>query len=105
MIYCTDDVYYIYCTCILIVSTNCTLNTTVLELKGLQKLSEDDQWIDQVDLAAFRTEVKALGKSLSKNQGPDDVNHLNKIILWSNLFTLSGILTAGTVQYKYKYSY
>lgn len=58
----------------------------------LTVLSKEDEWIDKVDLKAFREDMKELGKRLADEQGPDDVAHLKKMILWSNMFTLVGVL-------------
>jgi len=55
-------------------------------------LSKEDEWIDQMDLKAFREDIKELGKRLSDEQGPEHVAHLHKIIMWSNMFTLAGLV-------------
>lgn len=55
-------------------------------------LSKEDEWIDKMDLKAFREDIKELGKRLSDEQGPDDVAHLHKMIMWSNMFTLVGMV-------------
>ena len=47
------------------------------------KLAASEQWIAKVDLAAFGKECDEIGKELSKNQGPEDVKHLEKIVMWS----------------------
>jgi fatty acid desaturase len=54
-------------------------------------LNKDDEWIDKMDLKSFREDIKELGKRLSDEQGPEDVAHLHKMILWSNMFTLVGL--------------
>ena len=58
-------------------------------------LSKDDEWIDKMDLKAFREDIKELGKRLSDEQGPDDVKHLHKMIMWSNSCAAVGLLTMG----------
>lgn len=60
-------------------------------------LKEQDKWMAKVDIDAFREDMKALGKRLSAEQGPADVAHLHKFILWSNMLTFSGIVTMGLV--------
>lgn len=55
-------------------------------------LNKNDEWIDKMDLKAFREDIKELGKRLADEQGPDDVAHLHKMILWSNMFTFAGLL-------------
>ncbi|CAB9511033.1 dependent stearoyl-CoA 9-desaturase [Seminavis robusta] len=62
-------------------------------------LCKEDEWIDKLDLKAFREDIKELGKRLSDEQGPDDVAHLHKMIMWSNMFTLTGLLGMGLPVY------
>ena len=62
-------------------------------------LSKEDEWIDKMDLKAFREDIKELGKRLSDEQGPDDVRHLHKMIMWSNMFTFAGVLTMALPAY------
>lgn len=64
-------------------------------------LKPEDKWMSNVDLKAFGDDIRELGKKLSAEQGPADVAHLDKIILWSNLFTFSGIFTCGVVPFYY----
>lgn len=59
---------------------------------GKTLLSKEDEWIDKMDLKAFREDIKELGKRLSDEQGPADVAHLHKMIMWSNMFTFAGVL-------------
>jgi len=59
------------------------------------KLASGDEWIADFDFDAFSLEVKALGKKLEAEQGPADVAHLNKMIMWSNCFAALGLLTMG----------
>mmetsp|Transcript_29802 Transcript_29802/g.91257 ORF Transcript_29802/g.91257 Transcript_29802/m.91257 type:complete len:434 (+) Transcript_29802:76-1377(+) len=47
------------------------------------KLAPSEEWITGLDVAAFGKECEDLGKQLSKNQGPADAAHLQKIIWWS----------------------
>lgn len=56
-------------------------------------LSKDDEWIADFDLNAFSTEIRALGKELQAQQGPADMKHLKKMVLWSNLLAWTGLLT------------
>lgn len=62
-------------------------------------LSKEDQWIDKMDLKAFREDIKELGKRLSDEQGEEHVRHLHKMIMWSNMFTLAGVLTMALPAY------
>jgi len=55
----------------------------------------ENAWLKTFDLEKFTKEIADLGKTLEKNQGPADVAHLNKIVLWSNLCALVGIATMG----------
>lgn len=38
-----------------------------------------DEWVRNLDYAAFARDVTALGKELQKSCGPADVEHLNKV--------------------------
>jgi len=58
-------------------------------------LKPGDEWIKHFDLAAFTEDIRNLGSNLEKKQGPEDVAHLNKIVLWSNLCGMLGLLTMG----------
>ncbi len=49
------------------------------------KLAKCDLWVEDFDFDAFTADMKRLGDELEKNQGPDDVAHLNKMILWLNI--------------------
>ncbi len=59
------------------------------------KLAKEDEWLTKFDFEAFSDEVRALGKKLEAEQGPADVAHLNKMIMWSNSFAAVGLLTMG----------
>ena len=59
------------------------------------KLAKCDQWVRDFDLDAFTADMKTLGDELEKNQGPADVAHLNKMIMWSNACGIVGMLTMG----------
>jgi fatty acid desaturase len=59
------------------------------------KLSKGDEWIATFDFPSFSEEIRALGKKLEKEQGPADIAHLNKMIMWSNSFAAVGLLTMG----------
>ena len=58
-------------------------------------LAPEDEWIAKLDHEAFKKDVRALGKELSQQQGPEDVAHLKKIIRWSRLCSWVGALTMG----------
>jgi fatty acid desaturase len=60
-----------------------------------EKLQPGDEWIADFDLKSFTKEIRELGDKLEKQQGPDDVRHLNKIVGWSNMCALVGFLTMG----------
>jgi len=59
------------------------------------QLKPGDEWIADFDLKSFTKEIRELGDKLEKEQGPDDVRHLNKIVGWSNMCFLVGFLTMG----------
>lgn len=58
-------------------------------------LKPGEEWLEKFDLNAFAADINALGKKLEQEQGDDDVRHLNKMIMWSNLFAAFGLLTMG----------
>ncbi|GMI24965.1 hypothetical protein TeGR_g7977 [Tetraparma gracilis] len=45
----------------------------------------ENLWLQKFDLRAFKADIKKIGDMLEAQQGPADVAHLRKIILWSNL--------------------
>lgn len=59
------------------------------------ELQKGDEWISSFDLKSFTEEIRALGEKLEKEQGDDDVRHLNKIVGWSNLCAAVGLFTMG----------
>merc|ERR1711865_737811 len=48
------------------------------QLVETKDLAEGDKWIADFDFAGFADEIKILGKKLESEQGPADVDHLNK---------------------------
>uniref|UniRef100_A0A7S2H3U5 Fatty acid desaturase domain-containing protein n=1 Tax=Helicotheca tamesis TaxID=374047 RepID=A0A7S2H3U5_9STRA len=69
--------------------------TTANPAYDTSKLAKDEKWIESFDLAAFTADIKKLGDELEKNQGEEDVRHLNKLVMWSNMCGLVGFLTMG----------
>ncbi|KAL7508949.1 hypothetical protein ACHAXN_008827 [Cyclotella atomus] len=59
------------------------------------KLSACDEWIATYDHDAFTADMKRLGDQLEKNQGEADVRHLKKMVMWSNICGIVGMLTMG----------
>jgi len=59
------------------------------------ELKPDEEWIEKLDLAAFTEDIRKLGSTLERKQGPADVVHLNKLVGWSNLCGMTGLLTMG----------
>jgi len=59
------------------------------------KLAKCDEWIKEFNLDAFTEDIRRLGDELEKNQGDADVRHLRKMVLWSNLCGLVGLVTMG----------
>lgn len=58
-------------------------------------LKKGDEWIADLDITAFRADIKKLGDELEKNQGEEDVRHLNKMIMWSHTCGIVGFLAMG----------
>jgi len=59
------------------------------------KLAKCDEWVKDFDFDEFTKDMKNLGDELEKNQGPADVRHLKKMVMWSNACGLVGMLTMG----------
>jgi len=59
------------------------------------EIQQDEAWIEKLDINAFAADITALGKTLEAEQGKDDVRHLNKMIMWSNICAALGLLTMG----------
>jgi hypothetical protein len=57
------------------------------------KAPKESAWVESLDYEAFATDVNVLGKQLLKEQGNDDVEHLNKILGWRNLAAIVGVAT------------
>lgn len=62
---------------------------------GKESLKKEDKWLEDFNMEAWMGEIKDLGAKLEKQQGPDDVRHLNKMIGWSNACGIIGFLTMG----------
>lgn len=56
-------------------------------------LEPQDQWVANLDYEGFGKEVGQLGKQLLQETGPDDVNHLEKIVAWRNIAAVVGMAT------------
>jgi len=56
-------------------------------------LAPEDKWVASWDTEAFRKDVDDLGNRLLANQGPADVEHLKKMIMWSNVCAAVGLGT------------
>jgi len=58
-------------------------------------LAKSDEWVKHLDFDAFTADVKKLGEDLKEQQGPADVHHLQKMVAWSNMCGLVGLVTMG----------
>jgi len=58
-------------------------------------LAKDEAWLEKFDLEAFTQDIRELGKKLEKNQGKEDVDHLNKMLMWANSCAFLGLGTMG----------
>jgi len=61
--------------------------------KKREKVAVQDEWIVSLDHEAFKKEIMDLGKRIEKNQGVDDVAHLQKLCFWSNACAIVGLST------------
>lgn len=59
-------------------------------------LDTTDSWVANLDYDGFGKEVAALGKELQSQGGPEDVEHLNKILRWRNIAGIVGLATVWT---------
>jgi len=59
------------------------------------QLRREDMWITDFDVKGFTEEIRALGETLEKQQGEEDVRHLRKMVAWSNACAAIGLLTMG----------
>jgi len=62
-------------------------------LADAASLAPEDKWVADFDTDAFRKEVDELGSTLLAQQGPEDIKHLNKMIMWSNVCAAVGLGT------------
>ena len=53
--------------------------------------NETGKWRENFDLAAWASEVRQVEKELKAEIGEDDVDHLNKILTWANMFYYGGL--------------
>merc|ERR1712216_27081 len=60
---------------------------------GATLLAPEDAWIAHLDHEKFREDVHAMGKTLSNNQGKEDLRHLSKIVWMSRLCQWIGFAT------------
>jgi fatty acid desaturase len=75
---------------------NKATSSAVSNAKDDKELQEKgNEWIEKFDYDGFYKEIRALGKKLEAAQGPADVAHLNKMIMWSNSCAAFGLLTMG----------
>jgi hypothetical protein len=44
-------------------------------------VAREDEWIAKFDAEGFKQEIQALGDKLAAEQGPADLQHLNKVHL------------------------
>lgn len=58
-------------------------------------LKQGEEWIEKFDIDAFAADINALGKKLEQEQGPADVKHLQRMVMWSNICAAVGLLTMG----------
>jgi fatty acid desaturase len=58
-------------------------------------LPKEEQWMEKIDLIAFKNDIKELGSTLEKQQGQEDVDHLHKMMNWSNACAFVGIFSMG----------
>lgn len=60
-------------------------------MKTTKRVDPRNAWIAKCDLEGFGQEIKDLGKQLRQGEGQADVDHLEKIMLWSNMCLFMGV--------------
>ena len=55
------------------------------------ELLSRDKWVEKVDVLAVEKDFNALRRELERQQGSEDVAHLNKILWWSRILNLLGL--------------
>ena len=71
------------------------MRNTQHQASARAKLAQTNEWLKNFDFDAFTSDIKTLGEELEKNQGPADVKHLKKMVMWSNICGIVGMLTMG----------
>lgn len=72
-----------------------TTASAVVEAKEPRVRSAADEWIQHVDLGAFKRDVELLGKALQDGQGEADLAHLHRIVLYNRVLSFVGVVTLG----------
>jgi len=57
------------------------------------QLPAADRWIADLDLEGFGKEVKELGERLMREQGKEDSEHLQQMVMWSRVCAVVGLST------------
>lgn len=58
---------------------------------NIDELLPRDKWIQQIDVIQVENDFNALRHELERQQGPEDVEHLNKILWWSRILNVLGL--------------
>ena len=61
-----------------------------------RNINKEFAWVENLDYKGFGREVRELGKELTRNQGLEDVRHLEKIVSWRNLCAVVGVASMWT---------
>ena len=61
--------------------------------RNLRNVGPTEQWVVDLDYEGFGRDVTALGKELQNMGGTNDIQHINKIVLWRNICAVIGIST------------
>ena len=67
--------------------------TAVATAVGAVDVPSTDEWVSNLDLDAFGSDVRALGRELASQEGEADLNHFRTIRRWSNVCGIFGVLT------------
>ena len=69
-----------------------------------EQLSADDAWIEKMDLAGFRDEIRALGKELEAGQGPADAGRDELRVQLESLGAIQWQFSGNSVAIQWQFS-
>jgi hypothetical protein len=71
--------------------------TSPKDTSSRRNVAPTEKWIVDLDYESFGRDVTALGKELQSLGGIDDIQHIDKLVLWRNLCAVVGISTVWMI--------